>query len=355
MSLKSILTGSSEADKAIQAVIRRNLPQKKDFSTAYGQTPFSKYEMLAPYELSNPADAGIVGTAFDYLARVMIAQPLEMNKEDSLLGLKALIGIERIAKKINEKELKVLRNKYIDVLVDFIDYVYSNYALLPNNIIEKCRQEEFQAWSKYVHKASFSSFKPNTDINKLIQGAYYFAKLEQVYRTGGMLPENGISSLIEGPSKELITDLSNLCSVFKERFIEGGLVKPNSVVIFNPSFGIASYACGGADADVYVDGVLYDLKTSKKTGYSWQEVAQLVMYYYLNEIVSSIEEPDMPEAPAQLAEYKIFKLAFYKARFGEIEYFDIEYFDSKEAEENFEEISDLLLNRLKKRGKLLED
>ncbi|MBQ4059628.1 MAG: hypothetical protein IJD40_11990 [Lachnospiraceae bacterium] len=348
MSLKSILTGSSEGDKAIQDVIRKNLPKKEDFSTAYGQTPFSKYEVLAPYELSNSADAGIVGTAFDYLARAMIAQPLEKNKEDSLLGLKALIGIERIAKKINDKELNLLRNKYIDVLVDFIDYVYSNYALLPDNIIEKCRQEECQAWSKYVQKASFSSYEPNTDINKLISGAYYFAKLEQVYRTGGMLPENGISSLVNEPSKELIFDLSNICRVFKERFIEGGLVHPDSVVIFNPSFGIASYACGGADADVYVDGVLYDFKTSKKNGYSWQETAQLVMYYYLNEIASSMEEPDMPEAPAQLAEYKIFKLAFYKARFGEVEYFDTEYFDNEEAEGNFNEISDLLLKRLKK-------
>lgn len=349
MSLKSILTGSSEGDKVIQDVIRENLPKKDDFSTAYGQAPFSKYEVLAPYELSNPADAGIVGTAFDYLARVMIAQPLKKDKEDSLLGLKALMGIERIAKKINEKELKVLRDKYIDVLVEFIDYVYSNYALLPDDIIEKCRQEEFQAWSKYVHKASFSSYEPNNDINKLISGAYYFAKLEQVYRTGGMLPENGISSLVNEPSKELILDLSNLCRVFKERFVEGGLVRPDSVVIFNPSFGVASYACGGADADVYVDGVLYDFKTSKKNGYSWQETAQLVMYYYLNEIASSVEEPDMPEAPAQLAEYKIFKLAFYKARFGEIEYLDTDFFNNEDAERNFNEISDLLLKRLKNR------
>lgn len=123
----------------------------------------------------------------------------------------------------------------------------------------------------------------------------------------------------------------------------------DSVEIFNPSFGIASYACGGADADVYVDGVLYDFKTSKKNGYNWKETAQLVMYYYLNKIASSLEEPNMPEAPAQLAEYKIFKLAFYKARFGEIEYFDTEYFDDEEAEENFNEISDLLLKRLKNR------
>ena len=349
MSLKSMLTGSSESDKAFQSVIKKNLPRKEDFSTVYGQMPFSEYKVLAPYELENPTDAGIVGTAFDYLARAMIAQPLEKNKEESVLGLKALIGIERIAKKINKEELHMLQKKYVEVLVDFIDYVYSNYALIPDNIFDRCKQEEFMAWSKYMEKASLSSYEPNSDITRLISGAYYLAKLEQVFRTGGMLPENGISSLIKEPSRELVRDISNLCRVFNERFIEGGLVHPKSVVIFNPSFGIASYACGGADADVYVDGVLYDFKTSKKNGYNWKEIAQLVMYYYLNEIVASIEEPDMLEAAAQLSEYNIFKLAFYKARFGEIEYLDTEYFASKEAEDNFNEISDLLLGRLQGR------
>lgn len=297
--------------------------------------------------MSNSADAGIVGAAFDYLARAMIAQPLEENKEESFLGLKALIGLERIEKKISEEESMLLRNKYVENLVNFIDYLYSNYALIPKNVIEKCRKGEAKAWLAFLEKCSLSSYEPCTDIERLISGAYYFAKLEQVYRTGGLLPESGISSLIKEPNEELVQDLSNLCKVFKERFIEGGFVNSDSVVIFNPSFGIASYACGGADADVYIDGILYDFKTSKKEGYSWKETAQLVMYYYLNKIVSTIEKNDLPGLPAQLVEYKISKLAFYKARFGEIEYLDTGYFESKEAEDNFNEISDLLLTRLK--------
>lgn len=349
MSLKAILVGKSELDKMLQNVIKKNLPKNENFSTAYGQIPFSKYEVLAPYELSNLADASIVGTAFDYLARAMIAQQLDSNKEDALFGLKALIGLECIKKKINKEEQKLLHDKYIDVLVDFIDYVYSNNSLIPNNIFEKCRQEEFKAWAKYLNKCQYSSYKPNTNVDKLIHGASFYAKLEQVYRTGGMMPENGIINLIKEPNDELIKDMSNLCEVFKKRFVEGGLVHPDSVVIFNPSFGIASYACGGADADVYVDGVLYDFKTSKKTGYSWQETAQLVMYYYLNKIVSSMEDSEFLEVPAQLAKYRILKLAFYKARFGEIEFLNTDYFDSKEAEDNFNEVSDLLLKRLESR------
>lgn len=52
-------------------------------------------------------------------------------------------------------------------------------------------------------------------------------------------------------SDEIVMDLKNLCKVFYERFICGGLVQPDSIVVFNPSFRIASYACGGADADLY--------------------------------------------------------------------------------------------------------
>lgn len=346
MSLKSILTGKGEFDRAMQEVIKKNLPSKEDFSAAYSEVAFTKYEVLAPYELSKPSDASVVGTAFDYLARIMIAQPLEENKEYSILGLKALAGLKRIEKRLDEKDARTLRDRYIEVLITFIDYVYSNFAPLPKKIIEKCRQEELEAWTKYLSISQFSSHVPCTNVDELIEGAYYYAKLEQAYRTGGMLPEDGIRSFVCGPSEEVYRDISNLCHVFAERFMDAGFVHSDSVVIFNPSFGIASYACGGADADVYIDGVLYDFKTSKNTGYSWQETAQLVMYYYLNEIVASIDEPDMPEAAAQLAEYSILKLAFYKARFGEIEYLDTNYFDTEEAEDNFNEISDLLLERL---------
>lgn len=341
-----MLNGQSGQDKKFQDVIRKELPKKENFSTAYGQKPFSKYESLAPYELSNPVDAGVVGTAFDYLGRVMIAQMLEKNKEYAVLELKALLGLERIEKKISKYDFKLLQDKYINVLVDFIDFVYSNYSSIPNAIIEKCKQEEWNAWVKYMDRCRYSSYKPLVDVENLIQGAYYFAKLEQVYRTGGMLPEDGIRSLISNPSDEVVKDISNLCKVFKERFIKGGLVQSDSVVIFNPSFGIASYACGGADADVYIDGVLYDFKTSKNVGYSWQETAQLVMYYYLNEIASFVVDSKLP---AKLSGYPIDRLAFYKARYGEIEYIDTDYFESQAAEENFNEISDLLLQRLNNR------
>ncbi len=237
---------------------------------------------------------------------------------------------------------------HIKVLTDFIDYIYSNNALLPDStwIFNKSSQEEYEAWSTYINRCLVSEYKPIDNIEQLLQGACFFAKLENIYRTGGVLPEKGFQDILSIPSEEIIQDLRNLCILFKKQFINKGIVQPSSIVIFNPSFGIGSLVCGGADADIYIDGNLFDFKTGKKTGYTWQEIAQIVMYYYLNEIASYV---DKTRIPAQLKDYKIINIAFYRARYGEIEYCSTEILESKRSREYFEKISNHLLDKLKNR------
>ena len=134
-----------------------------------------------------------------------------------------------------------------------------------------------------------------------------------------------------------------MCNAFKNTFIEKDLVHTTSLVIFNPMFGIGSLACGGADADIYIDGVLYDFKSTKTIGYNKLDVAQLSMYYYLNIIASYAEHCKIP---ATLKDYNILKIAFYKARFGEIEYCDTTFFDTDTSAQTFEKLSDHLIKRL---------
>lgn len=343
MSVKSMLQGKSQDDKVFQGLIKQVLPNKNMFITLSGKAAFSSYGLLLPYCLKNSYEAGTVGTAFDYLARAMIAQVLNKDKEYAVLQLKALLGIEILKLKLDEKSLEHIQNEYITVLTDFVDYIYSNNALLPEDFFDKCsHQEEFNAWSAYVNKCIYSGFKPIDDIEQLIRGACFFAILENIYRSGGIFPENGIEDILSEPSAEIKQDLSNLCSLFKERFIKKGLVQPDSTVIFNPSFGIGSLACGGADADIYIDGNLFDFKTSKKTGYAWQDVAQVVTYYYLNKIANYA---DIASIPAQLKDYKIINIAFYRARYGEIEYCSTDILESGKSREYFEKISRYLLEK----------
>ncbi len=83
MSLTSILKSSKERDKEFQSILREIIPKKNEFYTLSGKSAFTKeYEMVVPYTLTNPYQASLVGTAFDYLARAMIAQIVISNSED---------------------------------------------------------------------------------------------------------------------------------------------------------------------------------------------------------------------------------------------------------------------------------
>lgn len=340
MSLKAMLSGKSETDREFQEILRAILPTKDDFKTISGKPAFSSYSSLAPYNLSRPSDARIVGMAFDYLARAMVAQKLENGKEASFLELAALNGLKKAEKQIDKKLYAVLSEKYISVLADFIDYIYSNNAHV-SNCIDHCKsQEEYKGFSKFLERASSSNHTQTNDINLLIPGAYYFAKLEQVFRSGGILPDDFESAFLSEPSAEIENDLQLLCDNFKNHFVKP-MISPNSTVVFNPKFGIGSILCRGADADIYVDGTLYDFKTGKSTGYKWQEVAQIVAYYFLNDIAVYGYEFDLS---APLLEYKIKRLAFYKARYGEIEYFNTEKFGQDIIKQTVEHIAKYFKN-----------
>jgi hypothetical protein len=104
--------------------------------------------------------------------------------------------------------------------------------------------------------------------------------LETVARSG--LPPVDINiSLIEDTDNEIINDLRALCNVFKDKFINSGIFKENEDVVFNPHFGVVvSLHVGGADADIFINGTLYDFKCTKSRGYSWTECAQIVGIIY---------------------------------------------------------------------------
>ncbi|MPN02637.1 hypothetical protein SDC9_149853 [bioreactor metagenome] len=121
--------------------------------------------------------------------------------------------------------------------------------------------------------------------------------------------------------KDIMRELASMCEVFQGEFLIPEIITPESDVVYNPNFGIAGNYVGGADGDILIDGVLYDFKTSKSCGYTWQDVTQLIGYYFLNEI--SVEKGDFYE------DLGIRRVAFYRARFGEIEYYDTDIFTEK--------------------------
>lgn len=300
MSLTSLLKGSEPSQKEFQAIIREIIPNKKSFNTYSGKEAFSKteYDIFVPYNLSKSYNSTVVGTAFDYLARIMLARVVEKNRDESYTNLTAINGIWTLSElSNNNRSVKKVERKLIKTIKKLKAYSHNN--------------------------------KP---INELALDVCFLAKLESIYRSR-YLPDTPIEKyFFDEPEYEIIKDLELLCDVFQEKFIST-ILSPTSEIIYNPHFGVASSYVGGADGDVIVDGTLYDFKTGKGIGYKWQEVAQIVGYYLLNQISIDIKNTDddfFIDDSYQHLDIK--RLALYRARYGEIEYIDISCFDKNQLE-----------------------
>lgn len=278
MSLTTLINGE------FKDFFKEVIPSKKEFKTFSGKSAFSKeYVQYAEYKLKNPYNSTIVGTAFDYLARWTIAKNINGIKEDSYSKLIAEQGLkycEQAAKR--DKKYNIIQKKYDDGI---------------KNV------------ERFVNESS-----NGTDIIKI---AIFFAKLENIWRSRVPRFCIDIEKLLE-IEKEVFDDLVVLLEVFQTNFINSGIITPESIVVYNPTFGDATYFCGGADADIYIDGTLYDFKCTKREGYVWKDVAQILGYYLLDCI-----SKDGKDRENDLDKYEIKRIAFYKARFGEVEYYDV--------------------------------
>ncbi|MGN5648940.1 hypothetical protein [Bacillus sp. Brlt_9] len=295
MSLNSMLTGSKKNEKKFQAIIKEVTPNRNDFQTLSGNTAFSDgYDMLVPYTLENSYNAKIVGTAFDYIARLMIARIVINNREDFFTELAAEKGLNEMKRFLGEDnditvKLEKIHKKAINLMRDFV--VNGN------------------------------------DFQTIIKVSCFLANLECVYRNHRP-PVNIRKSLFSPPSDDIARELEAMCKVFEEKFLVPEIVHEESKVVYNPNFGLASLMVNGADGDVIIDGVLYDFKTGRSFVYSSENAAQLIGYYLLNEISLVAEHFDY-----RGSYFDIEKVALYKARYGETEYFDLKNIDVKKIVE----------------------
>ena len=281
MSLTTIIQTNPE----IKNFMKRFTPDKKSIRTFSGKQAFSKeYELKVPYTLNSLAAAALTGYAFDYLARWMVAAHINHNKDASFEDLLAEEGSYRCEMYAQSRDKEVFHQLY---------------------------ENRIKIIKKYVYHS-----KQPVD-TELLKTAIIFAKLERIVRSN-MAPFDITIFELTKPESAIENELSGLCATFYKCFIEDGILKEDSFVVFNPTFGIASYLVGGADADIYIDGTLYDFKTTIKNGYVWTEFAQVLGYSLLSSLANYYNDTDN-----MLNSCEINKIALYKARYGEIEYVDI--------------------------------
>lgn len=131
--------------------------------------------------------------------------------------------------------------------------------------------------------------------DELIKSSVTLAQMDAFYRSGRIPPTLG---QVESGD---VQDLRNLISLVKPETF-----KAKKTCFLNPTFGYGSQLVGGADADLIVDDMLVDIKTTKFLSFTQEQYNQLIGYYILSKLGKINESEDIP----------ISKIGIYFSRHG---------------------------------------
>ena len=129
----------------------------------------------------------------------------------------------------------------------------------------------------------------------LIKSSVILAQMDAFYRSGRISPTLG---QVESGD---VQDLRNLISLVKPETF-----KAKKACFLNPTFGYGSQLVGGADADLIVDDILVDVKTTKFLSFTQEQYNQLIGYYILSNLGKVNESENIP----------ISKIGIYFSRHG---------------------------------------
>ena len=231
MSLTSFIEGSTE----YKDLVRNNFAKPK----------FNAGPLIVEPQTKN---YGLVGTAFDYLLRFKIERE---NESGTRPWIASSLGNPSFSA---DSELPEAR---LDI---DIDYVSKRAAS-----VTKINTEARTLHEVYLKTGSMT--------DALIESALKLATIDIVFRTGRYDDHIGIVDPLD------VADLSNLYQL-----IDDSKFKSSQTCYLNPTFGIGSELVNGADADLIIDGALIDIKTTKKSDFSWAYFDQLVGYFLLHAI-----------------------------------------------------------------------
>jgi len=137
----------------------------------------------------------------------------------------------------------------------------------------------------------------------LLRGAIYLAQLDVVFRSGWVDENLGIAQ------NEDVQDLRNLLSL-----VNPDDFRAKRLCLLNPTFGDASRLVGGADADLVIDSMLVDVKTTKNFVLKRNDFNQLIGYMVLH---------DLNGFDGIKSKRRISKLSIYFSRHAHLETFDV--------------------------------
>ncbi len=125
------------------------------------------------------------------------------------------------------------------------------------------------------------------------EAALSLARLDAVFRSG-----RGTQEIEVPPLAADIDDLMTLVAAIPQN----GWVCQDRCLL-NPTFGRASQMVGGADADVVLDDLLVEVKTTKHFTLERMTVHQLIGYVLLGRIAGMHRDPESVERVARIGVY----------------------------------------------------
>lgn len=289
-------------------------PPKKMFRSLTEDAPFAKAEPGTPGRFQLP-ESSLIGMAFDYLLRAQVARWARDSWERTVPWV-ATSGLEIVLTTSFGMEGTPMVHGNSEGLIDELgrlnpdefEQFYASWGDYTDEEIAVRRRlcdrynQVCERWIRFIAGEA-------VDENEMLIDVWFLARLEVVYRAGGVLselhnrPRMDPAGTLEEPPNEVMEDMKCLWQLLEEHRDFFG---SSEVLSYNPSFGEASVMVGGADADLLVGTTLVDIKTTVKWGYMWGDAAQLAGYYVFAAMVG---DP-----------WPIDRLAIYRSRYGRIEY-----------------------------------
>ena len=277
------LTSLIKTDKEIKAFLLRTMPERETFESSSSSPAFAKMNP-AVIPASAESRSAQIGMVTDFLFRYITAKAVGIPM--SYEAAKA--GIAQMQRSVKKAEISGAYEQVVH---------FQSMVLAAKTSFEKFR----------------AILDENDALNKDTAPAILFMTRMEQFAHGAAIDRNFFLDINQAEMLEAVRIL-DLCH---KVFINSGRIRRDSCIVLSPRFGIWGQRIGGAEADIYIDGGLYDFKSRMDTGYHSQDVMQLWGYYLLHQMNAegicggTLDEDD-------LGDNKIERLCIYYSRYGVI-------------------------------------
>lgn len=284
--------------KELNSFLENNIPQRDKLISNLGPKSFdTKYNIIVSRN-QNSVNAG-------------------------LLGCLSELYIDIVAGRYVETHCNILYEIF-SMVVDNLDHnptIFMPYKDSKERVL-KC----LQTIKSYVNNVSISDEQVIDALYTIYKHGHY------PFNTLIQNQSENFDSLYarifdEKLNSESIEEIKKIGALFLTKFVSNGILKKGSDIVINPRFGDWSETLG-AEGDLYIDGIIYDIKSRSKEGYHKDEIEQ-VYGYYLCSILDkyfgvSFQNKKLVKKQSNMEDKAVNGIGLYMSRFGEIIKYEFE-------------------------------